>query len=525
MDYDIHDQDSLKAKFLDLYEYRDPYLRRARTCSALTLPSLIVPEGHTASSSLPTPYQALGARGVNNLAARLLLTLLPPNQPLFKLILDDKVRQELGAAIGEAEKALNKMERIVLEDIETSHTRPAIFEGLKHLLIAGNVLSFESPEGNTRMYPLTRYVVQRYPNGKPRQLVLQEMISLDAVPESLRLQALADGRLESHSKDKTTELYTGVYWDTDGRSEVHQEIFEIRVEGSEGSYPKNLCPWNPLRMILVEGEDYGRSYVEEFIGDLKSLEALTMATVHAASAAAKVIFLNNPNGNTDTTDFEEAIGGDVIEGDTNDISVVQVAKGSDFNFVENRIMRLTESLSYVFLLNSAIQRNAERVTAEEIRYMANELEAQLGGIYSAMSQEFQLPLVRVRMARLTKQKKLPRLPDGAVEPAIVTGVDAIGRGNDFQKLNAFIQFLTNSIGPQAAVQYINNSELANRAAAGIGIDSDGLVKTEEQLRAEAEAAQQAQQQQAQQQLAMQAVGPAINQSAESERQAQQQPPQ
>ncbi|WP_416142518.1 portal protein [Escherichia coli] len=45
--------------------------------------------------------------------------------------------------------------------------------------------------------------------------------------------------------------------------------------------------------------------------------------------------------------------------------------------------------------NSAVQRTGERVTAEEIRYVASELEDTLGGVYSILSQELQLPLVRV----------------------------------------------------------------------------------------------------------------------------------
>lgn len=46
------------------------------------------------------------------------------------------------------------------------------------------------------------------------------------------------------------------------------------------------------------------------------------------------------------------------------------------------------------LLNSAVQRNGERVTAEEIRYVAGELEDTLGGVYSLLSQELQLSLIR-----------------------------------------------------------------------------------------------------------------------------------
>ena len=51
-------------------------------------------------------------------------------------------------------------------------------------------------------------------------------------------------------------------------------------------------------MIRVDGEDYGRSYVEEYLGDLVSLEGLTKAIVEGASASAKTLFMVSPNGTT-----------------------------------------------------------------------------------------------------------------------------------------------------------------------------------------------------------------------------------
>ncbi|WP_265102931.1 portal protein, partial [Acinetobacter baumannii] len=45
-----------------------------------------------------------------------------------------------------------------------------------------------------------------------------------------------------------------------------------------------------------------------------------------------------------------------------------------------------------FLLSSSIVRDAERVTAEEIRMQANELETSLGGVYSRLAVDFQKPM-------------------------------------------------------------------------------------------------------------------------------------
>jgi hypothetical protein len=80
------------------------------------------------------------------------------------------------------------------------------------------------------------------------------------------------------------------------------------------------------------------------------------------------------------------------------------------------------------------------VTAEEIRYMAQELETGYGGIYSNLSQELQLPLVSLLMDRLEKKDvNSPPLPRKYIKPAITTGLDAIGRGNDRTRLSQFLR--------------------------------------------------------------------------------------
>jgi hypothetical protein len=507
--------ETLKLAYSRLELDREPFLNRARTCSAITIPTLCPPRGTTGTSSLPTPYQSLGSRGVNNLAAKLLLALLPPNQPFFKLAMDDSVREQLGAKVGEAEKGLNKYERIVIQDIEATAVRPSAFEALKHLIITGNCLTYDSPSGKFMVYGLRQYVSQRDPAGNPLMIILKEDIAPDAVPVEIREQAMSAAKAQQGGNLKTLELYTGIQR-VGGHMVMTQEIAGINIPGGVGKWPVDKCPWRACRMITVEGEDYGRSYVEEFIGDLKSLELLTQSMVLAAVAAAKIIFLVKPNGTTAEEDIEQAVGGDVLSGNAEDVTVVQLQKSSDFTVVEQRIQRLTEALSYAFLLNSAIQRQGERVTAAEIRYMANELESTLGGLYSTLSQEFQLPLVITRISSLERKGKLPQLPKGLVRPMITTGVDAIGRGNDFEKLRAYVGFLTESLGPEQVARRLNGEELAKRAAAAMGVEDDGLVRTDEELAEDAAAEQQAAMEQA-------AVAPTINQAGQMMAQQNQAP--
>jgi hypothetical protein len=114
----------------------------------------------------------------------------------------------------------------------------------------------------------------------------------------------------------------------------------------------------------------------------------------------------------------------------------------------------------------------------------------------------QLPLIRRVLNLMQKEGGLPPIPEGLVEPQVTTGLEAIGRGNDKQRLTNFLQTVAASIGPEQFMQYINPAELIRRFAAADGIDTAGLVKDDQQLQAE-----QAQNQQAMvgQQLAQGAI--------------------
>lgn len=471
-------------RYRQLEGKRDPFLRRAREAAKLTIPSLLPPDLHTGESVLPTPFQGLGARGVNNLSSKLLLALLPPNSPFFRLTIDDYSLEQMTQQEGmraEVEEALGKIERAVMSEIETSAVRVTAGEVLKHLLVTGNVLMYLPSAGGVKMFRLDRYVVVRDPMGNVLEIIVKESINPKLLPAVMGITEEGTDL----NPDKTVDIFTHVYLDGEGKKwKVYQEVKDLIVPESEGDYPLEKSPWVPLRFTKIDGEDYGRGYVEEYYGDLRSLEALTQAIVEGSAAAAKVLFLVNPNGVTQQKTLTEAPNGAVRSGTAEDVTVLQMDKFADFRVALETIEGISNRLSYAFLLNSAVQRSGERVTAEEIRYMANELESALGGVYSILSLEFQLPLVKTIMHRLEKQRRIPSLPKGTVRPAITTGLEALGRGNDLNKLDMFLQGAAQFLGPEVIQRRINAGDYLTRRATALGIDAKGLVLTDEQIRAQ-----------------------------------------
>jgi len=460
---------------------REVFLERARDSSELTLPTLIPPKTSSNVTKYPTPYQGIGARGVNNLASKLLLALVPPNAPFFRMKIDDFVIKDLEGDQNlktEIESGLSQIEKAIMTDIEIKADRVAIFEALKQLIVAGNVLLYVADTG-LRVFSLERFVCKRDPMGNVKEIITKESLSPNTLdPE---LQQAIEPRLDAD--EKSVDLYTYIYRDKN-KFHVYQEIKGIEVPKSRGTFPLDASPYIPLRWNRVDGEDYGRGFVEEYFGDLKSLEGLTKAIVEGSAAASKVLFMVSPNGTTRARKLAESPNGAIIEGSANDVSVLQLNKFADFRIAYDAMNKIEGRLQYAFLLNASVTRDAERVTAEEIRLMAAELESSLGGVYSILSQEFQLPFIMRKLRMMEKSGKLPQLPKNTVQPSIITGLEALGRGNDRNKLISFLSTLAQTLGPQVIEQFVNIPDAIKRLATSEGIDPDGLIKSPEQIQQE-----------------------------------------
>lgn len=490
MTYLTTTQGAIAGRYDQLAGERFIYHQRAIDCAKLTLPYLVPPLGHSFATRYPTPYQAIGARGVNNLSSKLLLALMPPNSPFFRFAIDESVLVGLSGGqpvdMTAAQQGFSKMESVVTDWFDSVHARPKISEALKHLIIAGNVLLYVSIKG-LRVFPISRFVCRRAADGKVLEVVVKEDMRPIEVDEALR----ARHGITNEKSDEVVGLFTHVLYDASkGMYNVMQELNGVLVEGSKGEILEDALPWLPLRWSTVDGEHYGRSYCEEYLGDLKSAEGLSKALLEAAAAASKVIFLLRPNASTNKRKLVEAPSGSIIEGNPEDISTLQLEKTHDFRVALERLSEIEKSLSFAFLNNTAIQRTQERVTAEEIRYMAGELEDALGGVYSILTQELQLRLVKAVVSILVTEQKLPPIPPAILKTSITTGLAALGRGQDLQKLSALVQQLS-VFGPDVIPTYLNVADYITRVGTALGVDMQGLVKTQEQIQLEAQAQRQA----------------------------------
>jgi hypothetical protein len=346
---------TLKTRWSKLEGSKTAVLDRAKACAELTIPSLLVDTAHSEDDTLDTPYQSLGARAVNNLASKLLLSLLPPNAPFFRFVPDKVAMLELEASqpgiSTQIQTQLADIEQALTAQIEREALRVPLFQALKLLVATGNSLVYRDKKLGVKVFGLNNYCIKRDPTGRTLEILTKESVSALALPEGF-------GNIEDVDAD--IDLYTickfnGTTYD------VWQEALDEEIPGTRGVFKEDKLPYIPLRWTAISGEDYGRGLVEQYLGDLRSLEALQMSIIEASAASSKILFLVNPASTVKIDKLVKAPSGSFIRGNAADVTTMQVDKNNDLRIAYEVSQDISRRLAAAFLLNESARRDGERV--------------------------------------------------------------------------------------------------------------------------------------------------------------------
>jgi len=358
---ELQEEGTLAETFSALDGERSSIKTRVEEAAGLTIPSLMMPEGSDSSTALAIPNQSLGARAVNNLASKLLVALLPPNSPFFKLMADMETIQDLiaGGEEGfiEFEGAISNVERLIHSEIEKQAIRIPVFEAIKHLITVGNALLFKQKDAGMKVFTFGQYVISRDFEGNALDMIIKEMINLRALDPKI-----AEG-LELEDAEEDIAVYTRIYRVGKDKWLSYQEIEEEIVEGSETKFKKDNNPYIALRWSAIDGEDYGRGLVEQYLGDLRKLDKLSKVIVDSAGIAAKTVFGIKPGSALTPTQMGAIENGGFVSADLErELSVLRVEKNADMAVPLQMLQMLEHRISQAFLLNSSAARDSERTT-------------------------------------------------------------------------------------------------------------------------------------------------------------------
>lgn len=479
---------------------RNAFMKRCEQYAAYTIPKVCLPDGTDQSNyEMKHDYQSLGAQGVNHVVNKMHLALFAPSRPFFRLDPGD----ELTAALAEQEYSedeigalLSVAERKAMAVLDQQRVRPVFYEGLKHLVITGNFLLIEGKD-KLRVLGLKNYCVTRGADGTVLEILTKETIPFASLAKEVQPLVAGQRALEP---DEPVDYYRWIRKLNDGRFHETQWAGDIRLPPAyDSTYTADKMPYHPITWDLASGDHYGTGLVEDYAGDFAALSMLSEATVYAAILASEFRWLVNPAGSTKAADFAASRNGDALPGAPGDINLVTSGKGNDLQVNLSVAQMYVERIGKGFMMQSSVTRQAERVTAEEIRLVAEELETSLGGGYSRVAVDLQVPVARWLM-----NKSGQKIAGMDIKPTIITGLDALSRSGDRDQLALFLQdcSLVDSLGP-ALQQRIKIAPIFAAFAAARGVSASSYLYSEEEVAA----AQQQQQEAAiQQQIALAQAG-------------------
>jgi hypothetical protein len=388
--------------------------------------------------------------------------------------------------------ALAEGERKVTRGLDqTPGFRPMLYVLLQNLIALGNVV-LHLPEDNSpvRLYNIRNYCVRRTGTGELKQLIIRQCLMFDELDPKVQESVKAHKGGGRFNKDSKVHLFKMIARDSSGGYDVSQWVDDIRLPKEFDGYYKTYddLPYRVLTWKILPEADYGTGLVEDYAGDFSALSALSEAQVKAAVLASEFRWMVRPNGMTTAEDLEDSENGSVIPGTPEDVNIVDSKKAQDIVAIQGVNAEYITRIGRGFLLGSAITRQAERVTAEEIRMQATELETSLGGAYSRIALEVQAPVGRWL---LTKQKL--SLRNTQIVMTIVTGLDALSRSGDLDALRGALQDLGNigMLSPEMRAT-LKLSAIASTIFNGHGLAKDKFVYSEQEI----QQSQQVQQEQA-----------------------------
>lgn len=488
---------TIKRQFVDDDSRRHSILQRARRCAELSKPHYLPPENQDATDELPENYQSLVARGVSNMEGRLLTALFPPGTPWFELAPTAKTLGELDPDQAmQVRGELFRLELLILAAIEEGSGKQrrraagrssfytAKRTALGLCLVTGDVLEHLDDDYRLRVFRRDQYVTRRDSAGDVLYHIVREKIDpLTLTDEQLDTAGLDPSDLaDKHIAERMVDIYTRCQWQPRDRTwlieqEVNGEIVNESVEP--------VTPYLSTPFELAPGEDYGRGFCEQNYGNIRSYDELSLRTLQFAEINSKIHPTMDYASEVLESDLAKPSGtplrARVEGGQIQDVGFLRVDKLGDFRVVGEVRESLRAELSQSMLLGSEVVRDSERTTAFEVQTISlQELQGALGGMYAAIAERQQVPLLDRVMFQMTRDKLIPRLPEEAVTPRVLTGIAALQRQEEWRKVAVVVDAIRN-IDPE--LRTLDARTLGRMAERLIGL-REPITKSDEQIERE-----------------------------------------
>lgn len=477
------------GRWEELAAKRTGLVSRCERYAELTLPHVCPKDGYDeGSQEMSGDYQSVGAQAVNNLVNKMMLAMFAPSRPFMRFELDPVEQEKILAALdlnaAQFREEASVIEKDAVRLLDSMAMRPKMFDLFQHLIVTGNAVRYMDGDA-TRIIGIKDFVVRRNNKGENVELMIREKTQVCDLPEGLQQYA--------RRRQPDDEVFYYRWWKKKGKVYLETQYIEhelIRDSKYAGKYLPEDMPAQAHTWQLPDKRNYAIGHVEHYIGDLEAMSMLSEAELNGAILASEFRWLVNPGGQTNVADFKTTANGDSLPGVAGDLELVSAgAAAAAVQVVGGINERYIRRIGAGFLLTAGVQRDAERVTAEEIRLLANELETSLGGIYSRLAVDLQMPIAYFLMKKVGGGL----FKGSDFKPVIVTGLDALSRNGDLENVQLFLQDVIQiTTMPPETMRYLKLDTIFADLAAGRGLRGSQYVNTQAEVDQSMQAQQQAQ---------------------------------
>lgn len=495
----MQDTESLASKWEVMAGQKGDLISRCEQYAMWTDPS-ICPQENEDGAEQSRGNVVIGARLVNHLANKVVDTMFPSDRPFFALTLTAEARMRLEKEQGEEKAAqfaaqlrgaTSRAEEAAVRKLNLTAYRPVAIQAVMHQIVTGNAVILRLEDGARVVYGVKDFCSVRDIRGALKQLILRDSKKFDSLTPELQA-ALKVKRPELKAGDDVT-LYT-YFWLERKRWHTVQAVDEVEVPNSKKSYKPVDSPVLSLTWNLSRGENYGRGLVEAHAAAFHNIDVTTQALLDLIGIAADLKFLVDPASGIDIDELNEAARGAYLPGRKDDISTPDFPKRIEVQLLTEAIANWQRELSQAFLMQSGTVRDAERVTAEEIRFYARELESAYGGLYSKLALDWQKQEADYLISQIDFSV-FDKTGVKTFDVAVTTGLESLSREGqldalrlaiaDLQMLEAVPEDVRAAINPRVFAEFV----FTNR-----GVKLIEFLYSAEEMKANQEA-QMAQQQQ------------------------------
>ena len=499
----------IQAEYQRLASKREPVLKRARLCASLVGPGILPRENQTQDNELTENWQSIGSRGLDARASAFMFVVYPLNLPWGKLKLPPRLAYAEGADAGAVQQINDQLlmvELVARAQLEQSYVRPKSNrkhvgfrtvkrQTVRQVLATGDALSYLDDDYKLRLYRRDKYVTVRNDAGDVLMHIICEQVDpLDVgIRGKSKDEVLSDANLKAPELEKKKpdermmDMFTQVMWNAaEKRWVITQELNGKTINVAR----EPVSPYFSTTYDLLPGENYGRGFIENKLGDLLMLDKSSQRLAEIAARAARSITVVDPASRISPEKLEAVRNGEIIAGTVRPAASGNVVEGiaqlesvniPETGVIAQYVRELRLELGKAFGLELDLQPRGDRVTATQVLRVASAVNDQTDGMLPSYIEQEHTPLMQrvVYMLQRDIPGLVPDLPEDA-EIEITSGLAAMTREQDIERLTNAVQYLT-ALGLQ---EKINVEGVGEQIVNMLGMTVDQLLKSDEQVQAD-----------------------------------------